>query len=65
MRPGRLTHEHEQGLTEASYHEYHQARLVDGSVEPHNVAGIGLEAVGVATGGGPGRAEPPARAGGG
>lgn len=42
-----------------SYHEYHQARLADGSIQPHLVAGMDLDAVGFATGGGLGRAEHP------
>ncbi|MGV9340671.1 hypothetical protein [Streptomyces sp. NPDC003688] len=42
-----------------SYHEYHQARLADGSALPHIVAGLDLDAVGVATGGGLGRARHP------
>lgn len=52
-------YEHEQGAADVSYHEYHQARLADGSIQPHIVAGIDLEAVGIATGGGLGRAEHP------
>ncbi|MFI8293695.1 hypothetical protein ACIGBL_31625 [Streptomyces sp. NPDC085614] len=52
-------YEHERGLTEISHHEYHQARLADGSVRPFVVAGIDVDAVGVATGGGLGRAEHP------
>ncbi|KOU23386.1 hypothetical protein ADK52_18110 [Streptomyces sp. WM6372] len=51
-------YEHEDGPTEVSYHEYRQARLADGTVKPDALAGIDLE-VGVATGGGLGRAEPP------
>jgi hypothetical protein len=54
-------YEQEQALAEVSYHEYHQARLADGSIEPHIVAGIDLEAVGITTGGGLGRAEHPGR----
>ncbi|MEU7148789.1 hypothetical protein AB0B15_12225 [Streptomyces sp. NPDC045456] len=42
-----------------SYHEYRQARLADGSIEPHVVAGVDLTAMGVATGGALGRAEAP------
>jgi hypothetical protein len=52
-------YEHERGPTETSYHEYHQARLTEGSVQPCIIGGIDLEAVGVATGGGLGRAEHP------
>jgi hypothetical protein len=51
-------YEHEQGPTEVSYHEFRQARLADGSAQPDSVAGIDLE-VGIATGGGLGRAEHP------
>ncbi|WP_380282504.1 hypothetical protein [Kitasatospora purpeofusca] len=51
-------YEHEQGSAEVSYHEYRQAALADGSVQPATLAGIDLE-VGVATGGGLGRAEHP------
>ncbi|MFD9409678.1 hypothetical protein ACFWBN_22050 [Streptomyces sp. NPDC059989] len=40
-------YEHEQGLAEVSYHEFRQVQLADGSVQPHIVAGIDLEAVGV------------------
>nr|WSW57576.1 hypothetical protein OG513_02770 [Streptomyces sp. NBC_00998] len=53
-------YEHEQGPAEVSYHEYRQARLADGSIRPVGFAGIDLE-VGVATGGGLGRAEHPGR----
>ncbi|MFI8279598.1 hypothetical protein ACIGBH_32815 [Streptomyces sp. NPDC085929] len=53
-------YEHEQGPAEVSYHEYRQARLADGSIQPVGFAGIDLE-VGVATGGGLGRAEHPGR----
>jgi hypothetical protein len=52
-------YEHEQGPTEVSYHEYRQARLTDGSIQPHIVAGVDLEAVSITMGGGLGRAEPP------
>ncbi|MEV5943450.1 hypothetical protein [Streptomyces sp. NPDC051994] len=52
-------YEHEQGPADVSYHEYHQARLADGSVQPHVVGGIDLDAVGIATGGGLGRAQHP------
>ncbi|GAA4554605.1 hypothetical protein [Amycolatopsis samaneae] len=52
-------YEHERGPAETSYHEYHQARLADGSVTPHLVGGIDLDAAGVTTGGGLGRAEHP------
>ncbi|RSD11635.1 hypothetical protein EIY87_33210 [Amycolatopsis eburnea] len=51
-------YEHELGQADVSYHEYHQARLADGSVRPL-VGGIDLEAVSVTTGGGLGRAEHP------
>ncbi|GAB7110157.1 hypothetical protein JCM4814A_84720 [Streptomyces phaeofaciens JCM 4814] len=54
-------YEHERGPTDVSHHEYHQARLADGRAEPLVVAGIDLDAVGVATGGGLGRAEHPGR----
>ncbi|MGC5395897.1 hypothetical protein ACPXCP_09085 [Streptomyces sp. DT20] len=52
-------YEHEQGPTEVSYDEHHQARLADGSTQPHIVAGIDLDAVSIATGGGLGRARHP------
>lgn len=52
-------YEHQQGPADVSYHEYHQARLADGSVQPHVVGGIDLDAVGIATGGGLGRAQHP------
>lgn len=52
-------YEHEQGPADVSYHEYHQARLADGSIPPHIVAGTDLDAVSVATGGGLGRAQHP------
>ncbi|MFG2492430.1 hypothetical protein ACGFSD_15455 [Streptomyces caniferus] len=52
-------YEHERGPAGTSYHEYHQARLAEGSVPPHIVAGIDLEALGIATGGGLGRAGHP------
>ncbi|WP_405983287.1 hypothetical protein [Streptomyces sp. NBC_00872] len=53
-------YEHEQGPGEASYHEYRQARLADGNVQPYTFAGIDLE-VGITTGGGLGRAGHPGR----
>lgn len=53
-------YEHERGAAGVSYHEYRRARLADGSVRPRVFAGIDLE-VGVATGGGLGRAEHPGR----
>ncbi|WP_406192892.1 hypothetical protein OH807_01765 [Kitasatospora sp. NBC_01560] len=53
-------YEHERGPAEVTYHEYRRARLADGSIQPHSFAGIDLE-VGVATGGGLGRAEHPGR----
>ncbi|GCD35675.1 hypothetical protein OEIGOIKO_03421 [Streptomyces chrestomyceticus JCM 4735] len=52
-------YEHKQGPADMTHHEYHQARLADGSIEPHVVAGINLDAESVATGGGLGRAEHP------
>ncbi|WP_411575408.1 hypothetical protein [Streptomyces mutabilis] len=52
-------YEHEQGPADVSYHEYHRARLTEGSAQPHVVAGIELDAVSVATGGGLGRAGHP------
>ncbi|MCT9089778.1 hypothetical protein N4G70_12985 [Streptomyces sp. ASQP_92] len=52
-------YEHEEGPADVSYHEYHQARLADGSVQRREVAGIDLDAVGIATGGGVGRAHYP------
>ncbi|WP_030240274.1 hypothetical protein [Streptomyces sp. NRRL S-350] len=54
-------YEHEQGPTEVSYHEHHQARLLNGRVQPRIVAGLDFEAVSVAAGGGLGRAEHPGR----
>lgn len=53
-------YEHERGPAEVSYHEYRQARVADGSIQPDVFAGIDLE-VGTATGGGLGRAEHPGR----
>ncbi|MFF8609588.1 hypothetical protein ACF06X_27085 [Streptomyces sp. NPDC015346] len=56
-------HEDQNELTEVSYHEYRQARLArlaDGSIKPDPLAGVDLE-VGIATGGGLGRAEHPGR----
>ncbi|MCF3182038.1 hypothetical protein IPZ70_19105 [Streptomyces polychromogenes] len=52
-------HEHEHGSGDVSHHEYRQARLADGSTPRDIIAGIDLDAVGVAMGGGPGRAEHP------
>ncbi|MFJ3927494.1 hypothetical protein [Streptomyces sp. NPDC090022] len=52
-------YEHEQGPTDVSYHEYHRARLAEGSIRPPFAADLGLDAVGVATGGGLGRARHP------
>ncbi|OSC57556.1 hypothetical protein CJI59_13100 [Streptomyces sp. Alain-F2R5] len=52
-------YEHEQGPADVSYHEYHRARLTEGSAQPHVVEGIELDAVSVATGGGLGRAGHP------
>ncbi|MGW6582985.1 hypothetical protein ACWF76_27015 [Streptomyces globisporus] len=52
-------YEHKQGPADVSYHEYHQARLADGSVQPHVVGGIDFDAVGIATGGGLGRSQHP------
>lgn len=51
--------ERERGPGEVSHHEHRVARIADGSVRPRVVAGIDLDAVGVATGGGLGRAEHP------
>ncbi|MFI6144422.1 hypothetical protein [Streptomyces sp. NPDC051109] len=53
-------YENEHGPTEVSHHEHRQARLADGTIKPATFAGIDLE-VGIATGGGLGRAEPPGR----
>ncbi|MFF9645346.1 hypothetical protein [Kitasatospora aureofaciens] len=53
-------YEREQGPSEVSYHDYRQASLADGSIQPATFAGINLE-VGIATGGGLGRAEHPGR----
>ncbi|MFH8804600.1 hypothetical protein ACH4F6_34420 [Streptomyces sp. NPDC017936] len=50
---------YEQGPPDVSSHEHHRARPADGSALPHLVAGIDLDAVGVATGGGLGRARHP------
>ncbi|WP_314251598.1 hypothetical protein [Streptomyces sp. DSM 40907] len=52
-------YEQEQGPEDVSYHEDRQARLAAGSTLPDIVAGIDLDAVGVATGGGLGRARHP------
>lgn len=52
-------YEHERGPTDVSYHDYHQGRLADGGTLPRVVAGIDLDAVSVATGGGLGRARHP------
>ncbi|GAA3503340.1 hypothetical protein GCM10019016_104500 [Streptomyces prasinosporus] len=52
-------YEHEQGPTEVSYDEYHQARLADGSSRPHIVGGLGLDAVSIAARGDLGRARHP------
>ncbi|RSN65581.1 hypothetical protein DMH01_04220 [Amycolatopsis sp. WAC 04182] len=52
-------YEHEQGPSETSYHEHRQAQVAEGSVEPHIIGGLDLEAVGVTTGGGIGRAGHP------
>ena len=52
-------YEHEQVPTELSYHEYQQARPADGNIQPHIIAGIDLDDVGIATGGCLGRAEHP------
>ncbi|MGW4840943.1 hypothetical protein [Streptomyces globisporus] len=52
-------YEHKQVPADVSYHEYHQARLADGSVQPHVVGGIDFDAVGIATGGGLGRSQHP------
>ncbi|WP_439681166.1 hypothetical protein [Embleya sp. MST-111070] len=52
-------YEHEDGPGDVSHHEYRQARLADGSTLRDIVAGIDLDAVGDATGGGLGRAGHP------
>ncbi|MCT2589507.1 hypothetical protein LHJ74_06145 [Streptomyces sp. N2-109] len=52
-------YEHEHGPTEVSHHEYHQERLAEGSIQPRIVGGIDFAAVGIATGGGLGRAGHP------
>jgi hypothetical protein len=52
-------YEHEQSPADVSYYEYHRDCLADGSIAPHNVAGIDLETVGTGTGGSLGRAEHP------
>ncbi|MFE5327264.1 hypothetical protein ACFRCG_12855 [Embleya sp. NPDC056575] len=44
-------YEHEHGPGDVSHHEYRQMRLADGSIPRDIVAGIDLDAVGVATGG--------------
>ncbi|MEV7595902.1 hypothetical protein AB0O91_00760 [Kitasatospora sp. NPDC089797] len=51
-------YEHERGPVDVSYHEHRQALLAAGRIAPRSVAGIDLE-VGIATGGGLGRAEHP------
>ncbi|MFI6447234.1 hypothetical protein [Kitasatospora sp. NPDC050543] len=52
-------YEHVNGPTEVTYDQRHRARPADGSVQPMIVAGIDLDAVGTATGGGLGRADHP------
>ncbi|MEU1286660.1 hypothetical protein [Kitasatospora sp. NPDC005856] len=52
-------YEHEQGPTDVSHHEYRQACLADGRIQPDVVAGIDFESAGVVTGGDLGRAEHP------
>ncbi|MFJ1768527.1 hypothetical protein ACIOD2_50000 [Amycolatopsis sp. NPDC088138] len=52
-------YEHEDGPTGTSHHEYHQARLADGSARPQAVNGVDLEAGSTVTGGGLGRAGHP------
>jgi hypothetical protein len=52
-------YEHEQGAADVTYHELRQERLADGSIQPHVIAGIDFEAVGVVVGGGLGRAGHP------
>ncbi|MFE2012604.1 hypothetical protein [Streptomyces sp. NPDC059491] len=52
-------YEHERGPADVSYHEYRQARIADGSTQPDVVGGIDLDAVGISTGGGLGRARHP------
>ncbi|MEV8096883.1 hypothetical protein [Kitasatospora sp. NPDC085879] len=51
-------YEHEQGPAVVSYHEHRRACLAEGSARPDTFRGIDLE-VGIATGGGLGRAEHP------
>jgi hypothetical protein len=52
-------YEHGHGPGDVSHHEYRQTRLADGSTPRDIVAGIDLDAVSVAMGGGLGRAEHP------
>ncbi|RSN20022.1 hypothetical protein DMC63_13095 [Streptomyces sp. WAC 05977] len=52
-------YEHERGPSETSYHEHRRALVAEGSVEPHIIGDLDLEAVGVTTGGGIGRARHP------
>ncbi|MFJ8623774.1 hypothetical protein ACIRD3_13140 [Kitasatospora sp. NPDC093550] len=52
-------YEHERGPGEVSYDEERRARLADGRARPRVLAGVDLDAVGVVTGGGLGRAEHP------
>ncbi|MFB7608694.1 hypothetical protein [Streptomyces gardneri] len=52
-------YEHERGAAEVSYHDARQARLAEGSIQPHPVVGMDLDAVGIATGGSLGRAGHP------
>ncbi|WP_328617335.1 hypothetical protein OHS18_14015 [Amycolatopsis sp. NBC_00355] len=52
-------YEHEDGPAGMSYQEYRRARIADGSVRPHTVNGVDLEAGSTVTGGGLGRAEHP------
>ena len=52
-------YEHEEGQSDVSYDDYHRAEMAAGSFEPMFVGGLDLNTVGVATGGGLGRAEHP------
>ncbi|MFH8383783.1 hypothetical protein ACH4E7_23010 [Kitasatospora sp. NPDC018058] len=54
-------YEHGRGPAEVTHHEHHRALLAAGSIEPHTVPGLDLEAVSVVTGSGVGRAEHPGR----
>ncbi|MFE5208136.1 hypothetical protein [Streptomyces sp. NPDC056600] len=52
-------YEHERGPGEVTYDDHHRASAADGTVQRHVVGDIDLDAVGVATGGGLGRARHP------